>query len=293
MNEWVDVLRNRLRDIGVIEPKENLYSPMPEGTNKHSSRDPNSPLPLPPPQVVSIPPTPITDPVSSQIVTTSSEEHVTVIAIDDQFRPAHHATRVRIASAPSSMQEALVGLEPLTAEDLGVEADDDDDQENSYETIFSPATTPPTPPSTTTIPSSSNQPSQRLTIVEHPPVVRTTSSRPIHFHHQRSREGLRRTVSVGPAEQQQQPRSLPILLPTGRILLPPPPLPPPPLTNSPLFRPLIAASPPALQSVSVNHHNHGNRDLIIALYLLVFFYFFLMFIYSLTTLITSSWWSIS
>ena len=378
MNEWVDVLRNRLRDIGVIEPKENLYSPMPEGTKaaaatgngviQHSSRDPNSPLPLPPlPQVTTATTTPV--PASNtnaaadllQSLLMDDEplmEHVTVIAVTndtnqqqgtanapaaavvtvqtmqqqnqngvsgDQLSPRttnsvrhQHAgvTRVRIASAPSSMQEALGLDHPLNALALPGETDlqllpgidyndvdDDDDEENSYETIFS--TTPgggvlaapcsptrPTPPPTATIPtlpppqppvlvlSARQGQSSSLTIVEHPPVIRTASSRPptTHFHHhpssqqqQRSREGLRRTVSVGPAEQQ-QPRSMPILLPASAsasrrrgegLVLFQPPAPPLP-TNSPLFRgpppvsliaPLIAASPPALQPVSTNHGN--------------------------------------
>ena len=56
MNKWVEVHRNRLRDIGILKPKGNLYSPKPESVKLSgffSTRDPSSPLPLPPGSIVS------------------------------------------------------------------------------------------------------------------------------------------------------------------------------------------------------------------------------------------------
>lgn len=47
--EWVDTIRNKLRELRVLAPKDNLYSKMPEP--RHAllpTRDPTSPLPLPP-----------------------------------------------------------------------------------------------------------------------------------------------------------------------------------------------------------------------------------------------------
>lgn len=49
MMEWVDTIRNKLRELKILSPKENLYSKMPEQKQPLlPTRDPNSPLPLPP-----------------------------------------------------------------------------------------------------------------------------------------------------------------------------------------------------------------------------------------------------
>lgn len=340
MNEWVDVLRNRLRDIGVLEPKENFYSPLPESakpppmTNLSSTRDPNSPLPLPPAsrnvirsdhqqqQQQQQPDVLYADTIESQVTTVSQsvtgdavESHVTVISVNEDISddstfhaiepssavpatPSMFSTRVRIASAPSSLREAI-------------------QVENSYEAIFSSSSalpllaTPATP--TTTHHRSSRQlpelppgpPPAAATAAAHPAdhgvVVRT----PSHHHHplthhnigthgqaQRTREGLRRTMSVGQEHQHlhpQMPRSIPppplLLQPGpgrggrdgGLVLLPrPPPLfvssPPQPSTSShhplgtrhssPLFRPTpsnhqSSGNGAALQPVNANHGPGG------------------------------------
>lgn len=50
MQEWVDTLRSKLREMKIISPKENLYSRMPEMRPPLlPTRDPTSPLPAPPP----------------------------------------------------------------------------------------------------------------------------------------------------------------------------------------------------------------------------------------------------
>lgn len=281
MNEWVDVLRNRLRDIGVLEPKENLYSPQPEPakplTSLSTTRDPNSPLPLPPDiasrddgeQEVLYADT--VETAAARVVgVDEGTEHVTVISVNEDVledaafsesisppvavAPSLFSTRVRIASAPSSLREAA------------------DEVENRYEAIFNavptsranrqlPELPAPTPPSAAT--------------GDHGVVVRT----PSHHHHPhhnhqppRNREGLRRTVSVGP--EHQLPRSMPtptLMLPApppgrgreGLVLLPRPPLfvPPPPSLHhplgsrhsSPLFRPTPSNPNAALQPVNANH----------------------------------------
>ncbi|XP_046462679.1 uncharacterized protein LOC124208865 isoform X2 [Daphnia pulex] len=337
MNEWVDVLRNRLRDIGVLEPKENFYSPLPESakpppmTNLSSTRDPNSPLPLPPASRNAIrsdqqqqqPDVLYADTIESQVTTVSQsvtgdavESHVTVISVNEDISddstfhaiepsavpastPSMFSTRVRIASAPSSLREAI-------------------QVENSYEAIFSSSSssalpllaTPATP--TTTHHRSSRQlpelppgpPAAAAAAhpADHGVVVRT----PSHHHHplthhnigahgqaQRTREGLRRTMSVGQEHQHlhpQMPRSIPpppLLLqpgPPGRggrdgglVLMPrPPPMfvssPPQPSTSShhplgtrhssPLFRPTpsnhqSSGNGAALQPVNANHGPGG------------------------------------
>lgn len=51
MNEWVESLQGKLREMNVLSPKDNLYSKLPETRNFIcssgfvSTRDPNSPLP--------------------------------------------------------------------------------------------------------------------------------------------------------------------------------------------------------------------------------------------------------
>lgn len=290
MNEWVEVLRNRLRDIGVLEPKENFYSPLPEPAKPPPSlsttRDPNSPLPLPPDTREDRPAQQqdvlYADTVETSLLISIDEpvEHVTVISVNEDVMedsafveptvtqapiPSMFSTRVRIASAPSSLREAA------------------DEVENRYEAIFNSITTSssrasrqlpelpaPTPP--VTLPAATT---------DHSLVVRTPSHHhhPHHGHQPRNREGLRRTVSVGPEHQPHQlPRSMPppLLIPApplgrgreGLVLLPRPPLfvpapPPPPASSlhhplssrhsSPLFRPTPSNPNAALQPVNVNH----------------------------------------
>ena len=50
MDDWVEVIRNKLGDMGILNPKGNLYSKVPLGNpiSKPVIRDPTSPLPQPP-----------------------------------------------------------------------------------------------------------------------------------------------------------------------------------------------------------------------------------------------------
>lgn len=290
MNEWVDVLRNRLRDIGVLEPKENFYSPLPESAKPPpanlSTRDPNSPLPLPPDSRDDRTEQDVlyADTIEMAInVGDEPAEHVTVISVNDDALddstftestttqstpPNMFSTRVRIASAPSSLREAV------------------EEVENRYEAIFNPASRPSRqlPELPTAVPAAP------LPAVHPPPephgVVIRTPSHHHHSHHsshqQRNREGLRRTMSVG--QEHQMPRSIPppplLIPPPGRgregglVLLPrPPPLfvpapPPPPSSlhhplgtrhSSPLFRPTPSNPNAALQPVNANHGRESFR----------------------------------
>lgn len=50
MQEWVDTLRSKLREMKILSPKENFYSKLPEiRPPLLPTRDPMSPLPAPPP----------------------------------------------------------------------------------------------------------------------------------------------------------------------------------------------------------------------------------------------------
>lgn len=49
MMDWVDSVSNKLREMRILSPKENVYSRLPElRLPLLPTRDPNSPLPLPP-----------------------------------------------------------------------------------------------------------------------------------------------------------------------------------------------------------------------------------------------------
>lgn len=49
MMDWVDSLSAKLREMRILSPKENVYSRLPElRLPLLPTRDPNSPLPLPP-----------------------------------------------------------------------------------------------------------------------------------------------------------------------------------------------------------------------------------------------------
>lgn len=56
MQEWVDTLRLKLREMKILSPKENLYSKLPElRPPLLPTRDPNSPLPATPPVPLNVP----------------------------------------------------------------------------------------------------------------------------------------------------------------------------------------------------------------------------------------------
>lgn len=57
MQEWVETLRQKLREMKILSPKENLYSKLPEiRAPLLPTRDPTSPLPAPPPVPAAIVP---------------------------------------------------------------------------------------------------------------------------------------------------------------------------------------------------------------------------------------------
>lgn len=57
MQEWVDSLRSKLREMKLLSPKENLYSKLPEVRPPLApTRDPTSPLPATPPVPAAIVP---------------------------------------------------------------------------------------------------------------------------------------------------------------------------------------------------------------------------------------------
>ena len=67
MEDWVEVIRNKLGEMGILNPKGNLYSRTPLGppVTKPVIRDPTSPLPQPPPVSTSSEVVPPTEPQES------------------------------------------------------------------------------------------------------------------------------------------------------------------------------------------------------------------------------------
>lgn len=72
MHEWVETLRQKLREMKILSPKENLYSKLPEiRPPLLPTRDPTSPLPAPPPVPAALVPGIERIPVNSASTTTS------------------------------------------------------------------------------------------------------------------------------------------------------------------------------------------------------------------------------
>lgn len=83
MHEWVDTLRQKLREMKILSPKENLYSKLPEiRAPLLPTRDPTSPLPAPPPVPAAI------VPGIERIVTTSQTQVVSSSSATPQTVPS-------------------------------------------------------------------------------------------------------------------------------------------------------------------------------------------------------------
>ncbi|KAL0269699.1 UNVERIFIED_CONTAM: hypothetical protein PYX00_007339 [Menopon gallinae] len=99
MMEWVDTIRNKLRELKVLSPKENLYSKMPEQKQPLlPTRDPNSPLPLPPDGPSTL--LPGVEPVHLETRVEPNERHQR----GNERRTRHEETRE--ASQPESSHES-------------------------------------------------------------------------------------------------------------------------------------------------------------------------------------------
>ncbi|KAF2882754.1 hypothetical protein ILUMI_23418 [Ignelater luminosus] len=79
MLDWVESLRGKLYELRILNPKENLYSKLPEPRSAPllPTRDPTSPLPPPPPVPLALPPgvEPLATTESRSIASTSSVDH--------------------------------------------------------------------------------------------------------------------------------------------------------------------------------------------------------------------------
>ncbi|KAJ6638244.1 hypothetical protein Bhyg_10977 [Pseudolycoriella hygida] len=83
MQEWVDTLRQKLREMKILSPRENLYSKLPEiRAPLLPTRDPTSPLPAPPPVPAAI------VPGIERITSPSPSSHSTATANNRAIQPA-------------------------------------------------------------------------------------------------------------------------------------------------------------------------------------------------------------
>lgn len=81
MQEWVDTLRSKLREMKILSPRENIYSKLPEiRPPLLPTRDPTSPLPAPPPVPAALVPgiERINPPTITTVPSTSTSTSTTV-----------------------------------------------------------------------------------------------------------------------------------------------------------------------------------------------------------------------
>ncbi|XP_034485418.1 flocculation protein FLO11 [Drosophila innubila] len=98
MQEWVETLRSKLREMKILSPRENLYTKLPEvRAPLLPTRDPTSPLPAPPPVPAAIVP---------GVERIPAHQHQQPAAVNEQ------ASRATAASAVNSVIEAATTVTP-------------------------------------------------------------------------------------------------------------------------------------------------------------------------------------
>lgn len=124
MQEWVEALRSKLREMKILSPKENVYSKLPE--IKHPllpTRDPTSPLPLPPPVPAAIVPgveCVVTPPVPtlSSIPSSTSATTTTTITTTASMTPSTSSTNHQSISTTSTSSSSSTST-PVTVTTAG------------------------------------------------------------------------------------------------------------------------------------------------------------------------------
>lgn len=102
MQEWVDTLRLKLREMKILSPKENLYSKLPEIRGPLlPTRDPNSPLPATPPVPAAI------VPGVERIVNTTQTSRLVAVTYSSVVATANpHASNSNSATNVTSISSA-------------------------------------------------------------------------------------------------------------------------------------------------------------------------------------------
>lgn len=101
MQEWVDTLRQKLREMKILSPKENLYSKLPEiRAPLLPTRDPTSPLPAPPPVPAAI------VPGIEQVIPTPSNVNTTTTTTTSTTATRSTATTTSTATSTSAISNS-------------------------------------------------------------------------------------------------------------------------------------------------------------------------------------------
>lgn len=109
MQQWVDTLRSKLREMKILSPKDNLYSKLPEARLPLlPTRDPMSPLPAPPPVPAALVPG-----VERIYLTTSIQTNTTTTLSNSIPMPINSVT-----SSPSTSTSPPVVMSNTNVENL-------------------------------------------------------------------------------------------------------------------------------------------------------------------------------
>ena len=179
MLEWVDCVRNKLEDMGILNPKGNLYSKTPLITSPSKGRNPMSPLPSPPVHDQSTPQIPSTLPTTESGVN-GSRNRLSIVDASDQSNQSFTtsiylnqtppatpqvANNSSIKSPNKSAQKLQVNLGARPKVTSTLTLDNNLDTKSSYETIAlapTTATVTSTSSTTPTTPTSANNSSVYL-----------------------------------------------------------------------------------------------------------------------------------
>lgn len=106
MQEWVETLRSKLREMKILSPRENLYTKLPEvRAPLLPTRDPTSPLPAPPPVPAAI------VPGVERIPAHQNQQP----SVTEQTSRASASSAVNSASAAQVLEAATTVTPPTTA----------------------------------------------------------------------------------------------------------------------------------------------------------------------------------
>lgn len=126
MQEWVDTLRSKLREMKILSPKENFYSKLPEiRPPLLPTRDPMSPLPAPPPVpaamvpgveciIASVPSTAATTSTSSNAIASTSTSNNNRALDQTQESPPSPSPTTQTTNSSISSDDTNFLLETTT-----------------------------------------------------------------------------------------------------------------------------------------------------------------------------------
>ncbi|XP_030369538.1 mucin-5AC [Scaptodrosophila lebanonensis] len=142
MQEWVETLRSKLREMKILSPRENLYTKLPEvRAPLLPTRDPTSPLPAPPPVPAAIVPgvervvvamhqnpnnheqTSRTSSTAESTTNTTTSNHSSNSSVSSSITTTTSAIAATVASAPTTMPHPAAMSNTLTQNLLNMLSD--------------------------------------------------------------------------------------------------------------------------------------------------------------------------